>query len=235
MTRLPFLFINVAMTADGKIALGHRRFVPFGSARDREHLLELRATADAVMAGARTVDSFPVNMGAGGPKYRALRSSRGLAEQNLRVIVSGAGTINPRAEIFRRRLSPIIILTTGRTPTARLRRLRGVADAVEVFGGDELDLAAALAWLRQKWRVKRLLCEGGGALNAALFDAGLVDEIHLTICPRIFGGRDAPTLADGVGVERLADAARYKLKSMEQAQGDLFLVYRRIKPAARSS
>jgi riboflavin-specific deaminase-like protein len=221
----PFVFINVAATADGKIALGHRRFAPFGGARDRQHLLELRATADAVMAGARTIDAYPVNMGAGGPKYRRLRLRRGLAEQNLRVIVSGRGTINPRAEIFRRRLSPVILLTTERIPAARLRRLQGLADEVKICGAQELDFAAALRWLRQKWGVRRLLCEGGGELNAALFLAGQVDELHLTICPRLFGGRDAPTLADGLGVEHLADRARLKLKSMKKSAADLFLVY----------
>jgi riboflavin-specific deaminase-like protein len=226
--------VNVAMTADGKIAPGHRRFVPFGSARDREHLLELRATADAVMSGARTVDSYPVNMGAGGVKYRKRRRAAGLAEQNLRIIVSGSGTINPRAEIFRRRFSPIILLTTRRAPAARLRRLANLADDIKICGAKELDFAAALRWLRQRWNVRRLLCEGGGELNAALFRAGLVDELHLTICPRIFGGRDAPTLADGVGVDELAEGARLKLKSMKRIEGDLFLVYA-VRGQSRSS
>ena len=87
-------------------------------------MLELRATADAVMSGARTVNSFPVNMGPGLARYRRLRIKQGLAEYNLRIIVSGSGTINPNAEIFRHRFSPIIILTTGRISQARLRRLR---------------------------------------------------------------------------------------------------------------
>jgi len=61
--RLPFVFLNAAITADGKIAPANRHFIPFGGPRDREHLLELRATADAVMSGARTVDSDRVNLG----------------------------------------------------------------------------------------------------------------------------------------------------------------------------
>src|SRR5512136_3076869 len=87
-SKLPFVFINMAMTADGKIATANRAVSSFGSGRDREHLLELRATADAVMAGARTVDSNRVNLGPGAAKYRRLRVRRGLAEYNLRVIVS---------------------------------------------------------------------------------------------------------------------------------------------------
>jgi riboflavin-specific deaminase-like protein len=224
---LPYLFLNAAITADGKIAPASRRFEPFGGPRDFRHLLELRATADAVMAGARTVDLDRVNMGPGPVKYRRRRLRRGLAEYNLRVIVSGAGTIDPKAEIFRRRFSPIIILTSGRASKQRLRRLQALADEVKVCGKDEIDFPAALRWLRAKWKVKRLLCEGGGELNGALFKAGLVDEVHVTLCPLILGGRAAPTLADGAGVERLAQAARLRLVSMKRFDARLFLVYRR--------
>ena len=113
-TPLPFVLVNMAMTADGKIATANRVVSSFGSPRDQDHLLQLRATADAVMAGARTVDLNPVNLGPGPAKYRRLRLRRGLAEFNLRVIVSRSGTVNPNAEVFQRRFSPIIVLTTRR-------------------------------------------------------------------------------------------------------------------------
>jgi riboflavin biosynthesis pyrimidine reductase len=72
-----------------------------------------------------------------------------------------------------------------------------------------------------------LLCEGGGELNAALFAAGLVDEVNLTFSPVIFGGRTAPTMADGPGVQRLAEAARLRLASMKRVGEDRFLIYQR--------
>ncbi len=155
--------------------------MPFGSRRDQEHLLELRATADAVMSGARTVDLSPVKLGPGGAKYRRARLRRGLTEYNLRVVVSGSGTLDPRAEIFKHRFSPIIILTTGRAPRAKLARMRKLADEVKICGEREAGFCLALRWLREEWNVKRLLCEGGGEINAALFEAGLVNEIHLTL------------------------------------------------------
>jgi 2,5-diamino-6-(ribosylamino)-4(3H)-pyrimidinone 5'-phosphate reductase len=229
---LPFVFLNVATTADGKLAPANRKFVAFSSARDQELLLELRAEADAVMAGARTVDLVPVNLGPGPAKYRHLRLKRGLAEYNLRVVVSGSGTLNPRAQIFRHRFSPIIVLTSGAAPERRLAQLRKVADEVEAFGEKELDLRAALTWLRDKWGVKRLLCEGGGELNAGLLRAGLVNEIYQTICPLIFGGAHAPTMADGIGVQKLEQATQLRLKSLKRVGDELFLVYRVRKPAS---
>jgi riboflavin-specific deaminase-like protein len=221
----PFVFINAAMTADGKIAPASRRFEPFGGPRDKQHLLELRATADAVMSGARTIDLDRVNLGPGPARYRRRRVRRGLAEYNLRVIVSGSGTIDPQAEIFKHRFSPIIILTTGRIAKTALARLRSLADEVKICGATELDFSAALHWLRKKWKVKRLLCEGGGEVNGALFRAGLVDEVHVTLCPILLGGRSAPTLADGAGVAKLADAARFRLASMKRSDAGVFLVY----------
>jgi riboflavin-specific deaminase-like protein len=226
------VFVNMAMTADGKIATANRAVTSFGSARDLRQLYELRATADAVMCGARTVEMSRTVLGTGGPQFRELRLKNGLAEYNLRVIVSGSGSIDPQAQIFRKRFSPVIVLTTEHASAKKMKRLRELADEVKVFGGKEVNFCTALPWLRATWGVKRLLCEGGGALNDALFRAGLVDEIHLTICPKIFGGRTAPTIADGSGFQRLIRAARFELTSMRREKAELFTVFssRKLRP-----
>ena len=226
----PFVFINVATTVDGKLAPENRKFVPFGSKRDLELLYDLRARADAVLMGARTVDSAPGHYGPGPAKYRRLRLKRGLPEYNLRVVVSGRGTLSPKSDIFRHRFSPIIVLASGRASVRNLRRLSKVADDVEMFGENELDFAAAFRWLHTKWRVQKILCEGGGELNTALFRQNLVDEIYVTICPLIFGGRAAPTMADGLGVSRTEEAARLRIKSLQRVGHELFLVYTLRKP-----
>jgi 2,5-diamino-6-(ribosylamino)-4(3H)-pyrimidinone 5'-phosphate reductase len=252
-TRLPFVLVNMAMTADGKIATMNRAISLFSSKRDHSHLLELRATADAVMCGARTADLENINLDPGGPTFRRQRLNRGLAEWNLRIIVSGSGTLNPKAHIFQSMVAsrrngtiqsrasvaisrdatpnpaPIIILTTKRAGRRRLERLRAVADEVSVFGTAQLDLRAALIWLAKEWNVRRLVCEGGGELNDAMFRAGLVDEMHLTLCPRIIGGRQAPTISDGAGFHKLAHAAQLQLESVRRVGDELFLVYRSCK------
>jgi len=226
---LPFVFVNMAMTADGKIATANRSIHSFGSRRDLKHLYALRATADAVMCGARTVEISNTILGNGGEIFRKQRLKTGLAEFPIRVIVSGSGSINPDADIFRETFSPIIVLTTRRASAKKLARLRKLAEEVKICGHTEINFLAALRWLRTKWGVKRLLCEGGGELNAGLFGGGFADEIHLTICPKIFGGRNAPTLAEGIGFQRLTNAEKFKTQAIRRFQGELFTVFSRRK------
>jgi 2,5-diamino-6-(ribosylamino)-4(3H)-pyrimidinone 5'-phosphate reductase len=107
-----------------------------------------------------------------------------------------------------------------------LKKLRELAE-VKICGARQINFPAAFRWLRKVWGVQRLLCEGGGELNEALLRAGLLDELHLTISPQIFGGRTAPTIADGLGFSRLADAAQFRLKSSHRVGDEMFLVFER--------
>jgi riboflavin-specific deaminase-like protein len=228
-TGRPFVFMNTAMTADGKIAPENRNYIPFGSERDFETLLKLRTRADAVMAGARTVDQFPVNMGPGGMRFQQMRKRLGKAEYNLRVIVSGKATLQPTAEIFKHTFSPILLITSEAAPEEKRRELGKVCTDQFVSPGTEISFKAALNWLQEKWGVRDLLCEGGGVLNDALFREGLVDEVYLTICPLIFGGKTAPTMVDGEGVATLEEATQLKLVGKRLIDGEMFLRYRVIR------
>ncbi|HVV00357.1 MAG TPA: dihydrofolate reductase family protein [Verrucomicrobiae bacterium] len=219
------LFVNMAMSADGKIATANRKVSKFSSKRDGEELMLLRTRADAVMAGARTVDLNPVSLGPGAARYRRMRLRGGLSEYNLRIIVSRRCTIDPEAAIFKQKFSPVLVITTGQASAENLRRVRRVADEVVSFGEREIDFRRFLDWLAVRWNVKHLLCEGGGELNDALFKAGVVNELHLTICPRLIGGKGAPTIADASGVQKLAQATELVLKSYQLRGDELFLVY----------
>ncbi len=222
----PYVLINMGMTADGKIATADGALSSFGSRKDHDHLLDLRATVDAVMSGARTVDAHSVDLGPGGPRHRRLRLRNGLAEYNLRIVVSGSASLDPQAAIFQANFSPIIILAAENAPERRIARLEKVGAAIAQFGNSEVDLARALKWLHKQHGVRRLLCEGGGKLNDAMLRAGLVDEVHLTICPIVLGGRDASTISDGLGFQRLGDARQFKLHSRRRVGDELFCVYR---------
>jgi 2,5-diamino-6-(ribosylamino)-4(3H)-pyrimidinone 5'-phosphate reductase len=221
----PFVYLNVAITADGKLAPANRGFVPFSSKHDQELLLTLRTRCDAVMAGARTVDAVPVNLGPGGKRFRDQRLRNGLAEYNLRVVVSGTASLQPDAEVFRHKFSPLIILVADSAPQSRIKALQKAGAIVKICGDKEVDFNRASKWLCKEWGVKRLLCEGGGEINGAMIAAGLVDEIYVTLCPVIFGGSTAPTMADGLGIAHLDAATKLKLRSAERIGAEMYLVY----------
>ena len=176
----PFVLINMGMTADGKTATADGSLSSFGSQADHDNLLKLRATADAVMSGARTVDSHPVDLGPGGIELRRQRLRNGLPEFNLRIVVSGSASLNPDAAIFQSSFSPIILLAAKDAPTKRIKRLEKAGARIAQFGKGTVDLKQALNWLRKEHGVRRLICEGGVELNDAMLRAGLVDEVHLT-------------------------------------------------------
>lgn len=221
----PFVVMNMALTADGKIASADGTLSSFGSRHDQEHLFELRSTADAILCGATTAAADDITLGPGPLKFRRKRRARGLEEYPLRVIASGRARLNPQSHVLAHTFSPILVLTTHQAPASRRDRLAGAGAEVAVFGERELDLANALIWLRRQWKVRRLVCEGGGQLNDAMFRAGLVDEAHLTLCPRIIGGRTAPTISEGQGFESLARAQTLRLRSRRRVGDELFLVY----------
>ena len=225
----PFVLINMAMSADGKIASPDRRLISLGTKRDHDHLLKLRSTVDTVMCGSRTIESGNITMDAGGKKYEQKRISNGLDKQNLRVLISGSGSIKTTAKIFQNRNSPIIIFVSKQASSKHLEKLKKVANEVIVYGNKTVSLGQSLKYLSQKWNSKRLLCEGGGELNFALIRLGLVDELHLTICPRLLSGSNSPTIADGIGFSRLNKAAKLKLITQKRIGDELFTTWK-IRP-----
>ena len=216
----PFVFINMAMSADGKIASSDRKLTTFGSRADHDRLLELRAKSDAILTGAGTLNAQP---------DITLSLGKNRSHGPLRVIVSGSGRINPKHKIFHTSGSPIVILVNEGISRRRLKELKTLTDTVYSSGVNEVNFKKAFDFLSMKYKAKRILCEGGGKLNDSLIRANLVDEINLTICPLILGGKDAPTIADGIGFGGLAKAAHFKLHSLEEADKEIFLTYRAIK------
>lgn len=229
---MPFVMINGAVSADGKLALENRSLIQFSSARDQRFVLQLRATADAVLCGADTVETFSIDLGADSEACRRKRLRQGLPAEPLRVLVSEDGEVDPKARIFQKPVSPVIVLTTDRAFKRCSARLRGVA-TVKSFGQSTVSFVSAFRWLRYEFGVTRLLCEGGGETNAALMKAGVVEELHITICPLVLRGGQAPTFCDGEGAKSIKSATRLKLKAVKVIQGELFLTYSALTKASR--
>ncbi|HBU58795.1 MAG TPA: hypothetical protein DEB48_03015, partial [Verrucomicrobiales bacterium] len=180
----------------------------------------LRAKSDAIVTGASTLNAQP---------DITLRPGKKRSHAPLRVIVSGSGRIHSKHKIFRTPGSPIVILVNEGISRKRLKELKTLTDTVYSSGKNEIDFKKAFDFLSKKYKAKRILCEGGGKLNDSLLRANLVDEINLTVCPLILGGKAAPTIADGIGFGGLAKAAHFKLHSLVEADKEIFLTYRAIK------
>lgn len=229
-TRRPRILVNMAMSLDGKVSSAAREPVTFTSREDRRRLLEIRARCDAIVIGAGTA-AIDRNQTLGIPdaRLRAARRRRGQTEYPLRVIVSGRLNLPSTLRIFRTPISPVLLVCTSRAPLPRQRNLARLGH-VQVCGRKEVDLRRLVARLASEYGVRTLLCEGGPTLNDAFFRAGLVDELFITLIPRIVGGRDAPTLVDGRGFARLKDAACGRLISCRRGTREWFLHYRFAHP-----
>lgn len=184
-----------AASLDGKLSTVARDPVTWTSRADRARLFERRDRADALVVGGATLRAEDPPLLAT-PDRSAARVAAGRAAQPLRVVVSRTLDV-PLGRALR--AAPGAPVIAWCPPDAPERALAGV----EVWRlGDrpgETDLQAGLARLAALG-VREVSLEGGGALNAEFLARDLVDELHLTLCPVLFGGATAPTLVDGAGL-----------------------------------
>jgi riboflavin biosynthesis pyrimidine reductase len=121
---------------------------------------------------------------------------------------------------------PSIVVHGPAMPAEARAALAPVARLVELGAGAAADVptAALLSFMRHDLGAETVLCEGGGILVAQLFEARAVDELYLTLVPRILGGASAPTLVAGPGFDpdQIPDA---RLASLEEIAGEIFLRY----------
>lgn len=220
----PFVTANFALTWDGRISTRRGTPADFSSKRDKRRLLEIRAPCDAILASAKTIAADRMTMGLPDAALRAARVARGQRAYPLRVLLTNSGRIDSTLRLFTATFSPIVIFSTTRMP-ARIRTALAPHADVWLHESASVNLASMLAALRADYGVRRLVCEGGAQIFRALLTAGLVDELHVTLCPRIFGGVKAPTLT-GLAGAFLPASVPLTLKKMEIIDGECFLRYR---------
>jgi riboflavin biosynthesis pyrimidine reductase len=131
---------------------------------------------------------------------------------------------------------PIVVVLAETVSDAHLAGLRSEGVSYVFAGKSELDLALALDILNRELGVKRLLLEGGGGANGAFLRAGLVDELHLVICPAIDGTKGAPSVFDSTEAEadQRAPIVAMTLESSRTLDGGAMLLTYRIVNEAKS-
>ncbi|MGE5375730.1 MAG: dihydrofolate reductase family protein [Bacteroidota bacterium] len=220
----PFVFINVAMTADGKIDTFRRSGAAISSARDKERVDRLRADSDAVMVGGRTLLDEDPKLTVKSELLRAERIQRGRTPNPMKVAIVSDANLRPESRFLTTGPANIVIFSTRRTSKQSVSLLESLGVKVFLEDSEKVNLPRAMETLKQIG-VERLMVEGGATLNFELLRLGLVDEVTAYVAPLIFGGAAAPTLAGGAGLER-NEAIPMKLASAEAWEdGGVLLKY----------
>ena len=219
----PFVCINMAMTADGKITSARREEPDFASPRDTKAMDRLRAEADAILVGAGTLRADDPALGVRDAEMQAHRLSLGKPDGLVNVLVTKSAAIDPASRFFSGgEKRDRIVATVKDAPADRIARLSAVAE-VWAVGWGSVDLRELLARLAARG-IERLLVEGGGELNWGFVRDDLFDELYVTIAPALLGGRDAPTLCEGEGLT-MAGRRRLKLVSADIVDDEIFCRY----------
>ena len=218
----PYTFINVAVTADGKIDTFERKGAAISSAWDKTRVDELRAAADGILIGGKTLLEEQPKLTVKSEALREARIQRGLGPNPIKVGVVTIADIPPESDFLKIGPARVVIFTTNQSSRDQLASLKNSGAEVFVHNEPRVNLISMMQTLK-KIGVDHLMVEGGGTMNFELMRLGLVDELMMYVAPMIFGGANAPTLADGLGLARI-DAIALKLINVETHQDGGFLL-----------
>jgi len=196
----PFVIMKTAMTLDGKIAsvTGDSRWVSGSSSREYTHMLRERVAA--IMVGSRTILYDNPSLTA---RYHKSQSN-----DPVRIIVDSKGIIPIQSKV----LDPdsnagVILATTSAIEYEKEMQLieKGVR-ILKLDGSDGYVNLLELMHELYRLEIDSILLEGGGGLNAATLEAGIVDKVMIFIAPKIIGGKYAVTPVEGKGISLMQDA-----------------------------
>jgi diaminohydroxyphosphoribosylaminopyrimidine deaminase/5-amino-6-(5-phosphoribosylamino)uracil reductase len=216
-TGLPFVTLKLAATLDGKTAASDGTSKWITGELARSDVQRLRAGADAVVVGSRTVIADDPSLTVRDPRFDDARPP-------LRVVVDTHGTVETDARIFDG-AAPTLVATSERTSAHRIAEwTRAGAEVVtldlEPAGGVSL---LGLMTNLGKRDVQGVLVEGGSTLAGSLVRDGLADKVVLYLAPLLVGGTTAPGILGGAGFAPITEALAASFSSVEHLGPDLRL------------
>jgi len=207
----PFVFINVAVSADGKMDTVERQGASISSEADKARVMRLRAEADAVMVGGHTLINEDPKLTVKPQELRMERKTKNQPENPMKVGITSQALPDPNGDFMTAGPARRVIFTTVQAAPAKISTLLEHGAEVFITGEKRVHLEKAFELL-YTLGIRRVMVEGGGTLNFELLRQRLVDELHVYMAPKIFGGQTAPTLADGEG---LVESAGLNLKLID--------------------
>ena len=217
----PYVAVNFVASVDGRATFGGRSGA-LGDEGDNAVFHGLRERADAVLAGTRTMQTERYGRMLGKEERRARRIARGIAPEPLACIITRSGEVDLTIPLFAEPEARIVIFSAAAVDTA------AAAAQLEVVRVDpgELTATTVLRRLRSDYEVRSLLCEGGPTLFGAMLIEGVVDELFLTVAPKLTGGGTGLTITSGPELPELTELETEWLLTRNDS---LFLRYR-LKP-----
>lgn len=215
--RKPFVIMKTAMTLDGKIASarGDSKWISGESSRKYVHVIRDRAAA--IMVGINTVLADNPSL--------TTRLDSGSGKDPVRIIVDSRGLIPIESKVVNAESSAgVILATTSAIDSEKEKQLLDKGTRIIKADGPEcrVDLVKLMDEL-YKLEIDSVLLEGGGGLNAAALNSGIVDKVMLFIAPKIIGGEDAKTPVEGTGIQFMKDAVKLKDISISRFDEDILV------------
>ncbi len=221
-TKTPYVVMKYAMTLDGKIATysGKSKWITGEAARRR--VAESRNEYMGIMAGIGTVIADNPMLTCRVPNGR--NPIRIICDSNLRIplesnIVNTADDVKTIVAVSNECLEQ---LQDDRADKLLKKGIELISVGKAQNG---IDLKELMIKLGGKG-IDGILLEGGGTLNYSALRSDIVNELHVYIAPKIFGGRDALSPVEGIGIESPDEAKKFSLKKVELIEEDIRLVYR---------
>ncbi len=194
----PYTIVNFVASTDGRAAFNGRSR-DLSDPGDRAMFHGLREHVDAILVGTGTLRAERYGRLVRDPARRHRRAASGLSPEPLACVFSRAGDVPSDIPLFSEPAARVVVFTPAAFDTSEL------AAQVEVVRLDpgELTLTTMMRRLRSAYDVRSLLCEGGPTMFGALLQEDLVDELFLSLAPKLTGGGRSPGITSGPSLMEL--------------------------------
>jgi 5-amino-6-(5-phosphoribosylamino)uracil reductase len=218
--------VILAVTADGKIADYQSSAARFGSVNDRTHLEQQVSLADGVLFGAGTLRAYGTTMSVSNSLLLQARKMRSQLPQPIQIVVSASGNLDPHWRFFQQSIPRWLITIPGNDgkwqSKTEFERIV-IAPMIAQEKNSIINWTKTFQQLAELG-LNKLAILGGGELVASLLAEDLINELWLTVCPIIFGGKSAPTPVGGTGFIQ-SQGKKLQLLEIKHIEQELFLHY----------
>jgi 5-amino-6-(5-phosphoribosylamino)uracil reductase len=215
----PYTVANFVASLDGRASV-EGRTASLGDDGDKALFRALRGAADAVLVGTGTLGTERYGRMIKDPHVRERRHAAGRTAEPLACVLTRSGRLPLDIPLFSEPEARVVVFSAA---AIELGACAAQVEVVEI-PFTELDFAHALRHLRSEHDVRALLCEGGPRVLSALLREDVLDELFLTLAPKLVGGGAEIEITAGPELPELADT---RLAGVLERQGSLFLRYQR--------